>query len=90
MEIVPEDVTLDPVLEDYGGEADAHIDSLLGLGTPLTTVPTIVRHASSNYAAGRYLKNRLKEDARGDALMKDAENEIMRYKSGPGRITVWG
>ena len=86
---MPEDVSLDPTFDFYGQEADAYMDALLGNGAPLEVAPTIIKHASSTYAAGRYLL-RVKEDSRGKILMDDAEKMIMAYKKGQGTVTVFG
>lgn len=90
LEMLPSDTTIDAVLSDFGSESDAYIDALLGNSTPLTTVPTLVRHASSNYAAGSYKKERLKDDAAGDKLQEKAEKQIKQYKIGIGRSMVFG
>ncbi|MGH9878137.1 MAG: hypothetical protein ACRD5H_10900 [Nitrososphaerales archaeon] len=89
VELLPTDTSLDGTFNLYGAEADAHIDSILGNGIALTTVPVIVTHAASNYAAGRYLL-RVKEDSRGKSLIDEAEKQVREYKKSVGRVTVFG
>lgn len=89
IEILPSDTSLDATLNDYGAEADAHVDDLLGIATALATVPIIITHASSNYAAGRYL-NRVKETARGTELINRAEGQIQDHIKAQRRFIVMG
>ena len=90
LEMLPTDTSIDSVLNNFGDEGDVFVDSFMGNMTPVTTVPGAYRHASSNYAAGSYKKERLKDDLAGKALQDKAREQLMDYKKGPGRITVFG
>jgi hypothetical protein len=87
LEILPSDTSLDATLDLYGAEADAWLDSVLGRGTALATVPTTITHIASNYAAGRYL-SRIKEQAIGDKIIEEAKAALREYIKGPGMINI--
>ena len=80
IEILPTDTSLDDVLHDYGAEGDAWVDTKLTnvVSTPLTVIPDMIKQASSNYAAGRYLM-RVKNFEGAKVLMEAAEKQVADY-----------
>lgn len=84
----PTGTSIDTTLDNFGAEADAWVDSILGIGVVLSTVPTIITHIASNYAAGRYLQKIPEEAERGKTLMQEAEKSLREYMKGPGMVSI--
>ena len=89
LEVLLVDTSIDDTLDLFGAEADAWVNSIMGLGVDMSPIPRIIREISSNYAAGRYL-GRIKEDPRGKELIALAERQLNQYINGSGHVVVFG
>lgn len=87
-DILPSDDSVNETLRLHGAEADAWVDSVMGNGTTLSTVPEQVKHISSKYAAGGYLA--AKENPRGKELQAQALEDLKQYIKGVGHVVVFG
>ena len=93
LEILPSDTSLDATFDNYGAESDAWVDTLMGNTSALSPVPTIITHASSNYAAGRYLYRISPEPGQTDRarqLIEIAEKQVRGYIETLRRVMVFG
>lgn len=89
IEIQDGDTSIDTLLNTFGGEGDAWIDSVMGNASALSPVPDIIARIASNYAAGRYLE-RIPEKERAAQLIETAEKQLSAYIKGLGQVVVFG